>query len=60
MRTKIVTFAGVPLVRIRTRRQGWQVQERPDEESSDWRDVSNGWFLTREEAEDAAPYLCHF
>jgi hypothetical protein len=55
-----ITFAGAPMVGLLRKNHGWQVQMRTTEDGTDWADVPNGWFKTRAEAEDQAPYLCDF
>lgn len=57
-------FCGVPLVRIVCAKQGrfdgFQVQTRDSEESTDWKDVEKGWFYGLEEALEEAPLICEF
>lgn len=53
-------FCGVPLVSILKVANGWQVQQRDDEESQAWVDVPKGLFKSKKEAEEKAPYLCEF
>lgn len=55
-----VQFCGVPLVRLFPINHGWQVQERESETSEIWTNVPKGWFQSYAEAEEQAPYLCHF
>lgn len=55
-----VLYGGVPTVGLIRKNKGWQVQSRPSEGSTAWVDVEGGWFPTRDEAEEQAPYLCGF
>lgn len=59
MNDNIVTFAGVPLVRIIKIKRKWQVQMRDDESSDAWINIGDPFF-SREKAIEEAPYLCEF
>lgn len=59
MNKNIVLFYGVPLVRVIKVDRLWQVQLRDSETSDDWQCIGNP-YKTREQAVEAAPYLCEF
>lgn len=55
-----IRLCGVPLVRLAPKDDGWQVQQRPSEDSKAWSDVPEGWFPSYSAALDQAPFLCNF
>jgi hypothetical protein len=55
---KPYTFVGVDYIQIiPAEYNGWKIQAREDDSDS-WKDISNGWFKTKQEAFLMAPLLC--